>query len=148
MFRFGDKIIKSIDDFPADAFGFVYKTTHKSGKSYIGKKVLYFNKKVKLGKRELLALPPTRGRRVTTKQVVKESDWKTYYGSHAEVKNIIIEEGTDVFNREILHICFNKKQLTYYENKYLFSLGVIEKDEGEKYYNDNISGTFFSKDLL
>ena len=62
MFRFGDKIIKSIDDFPADAFGFVYKTTHKSGKSYIGKKVLYFNKKVKLGKRELLALPPTRGR--------------------------------------------------------------------------------------
>ena len=48
MFRFGDKIIESIDDFPADAFGFVYKTTHKSGKSYIGKKVLYFNRKVKL----------------------------------------------------------------------------------------------------
>ena len=148
MFRFGDKIIKSIDDFPADAFGFVYKTTHKSGKSYIGKKVLYFNRKVKLGKRELLALPPTRGRRVTTKQVTRESDWKDYYGSHTEIKNIIIEEGTDVFNREILHICFNKKSLSYWENKYLFSLGVIEKDEGEKYYNDNISGTFFSKDLL
>ena len=24
MFRFGDKIIESIEDFPADAFGFVY----------------------------------------------------------------------------------------------------------------------------
>ena len=50
MFRFGDKIIESIEDFPAETFGFVYKTTHKSGKSYIGKKVLYFNRKVKLGK--------------------------------------------------------------------------------------------------
>ena len=148
MFEYKGKIIKSIKDFPAETFGFVYQTTHKSGKSYIGKKVLYFNRKVKLGKRELLALPPTRGRRATTKQVVKESDWKDYYGSHVEIKNIIVEEGVDVFTREILHICFNKKSLSYWENKYLFSLGVIEKDEGEKYYNDNISGTFFSKDLL
>mgnify|MGYP003624994119 CR=1 FL=1 len=148
MFKYKDKIIETLDDFPAETFGFVYKTTHKSGKSYIGKKVLYFNRKVKLGKRELLALPLTRGRRATTKQVVKESDWKVYYGSHIEVKNIIIEEGESVFTREILHICSNKKSLSYWENKYLFSLGVIEKDEGEKYYNDNISGTFFSKDLL
>ena len=48
MFRFGDKIIESIEDFPAETFGFVYKTTHKSGKSYIGKKVLYFNQKSKV----------------------------------------------------------------------------------------------------
>jgi hypothetical protein len=146
MFEYKGKIMESIEDFPAEVFGFVYKTTHKSGKAYIGKKVLYFNRKVKLGKRELLALPPSRGRRATTKQVVKESDWKTYYGSHAEIKNIIVEEGVDVFTREILHICFNKKQLTYYENKYLFSLGVIEN--GDKYYNDNIEGRYFSKDLL
>ena len=129
MFKYKDKIIESIEDFPADAFGFVYKTTHKSGKSYIGKKVLYFNRKVKLGKRELLALPITRGRR----------------GSHVEIKNIIVEEGVDVFTREILHICPSKKHLTYYENKYLFSLGVIESDD---YYNDNIEGRYFSKDLL
>ena len=146
MFEYKGKIIKSIKDFPAETFGFVYQTTHKSGKAYIGKKVLYFNRKVKLGKRELLALPPTRGRRATTKQVVKESDWKDYYGSHVEIKNIIVEEGVDVFTREILHICFSKKQLTYYENKYLFSLGVIEN--GDKYYNDNIEGRYFSKDLL
>ena len=145
MFKYKDKIIESIEDFPADTFGFVYKTTHKSGKSYIGKKVLYFNRKVKLGKRELLALPITRGRRATTKQTIKESDWKTYYGSHVEIKNIIVEEGVDVFTREILHICPSKKHLTYYENKYLFSLGVIESDD---YYNDNIEGRYFSKDLL
>ena len=146
MFRYQGSEIKSIDDFPKDAFGFIYKTTNTiSGKSYIGKKVLYFNNKVKLGKKELEALPIVRGRYKTTKQVVKESDWKTYYGSHAEIKNIIVEEGVDVFTREILHICFNKKQLSYFENKYLFSLGVIESDD---YYNDNISGTFYSKDLL
>ena len=88
MFKYKGKIMESIEDFPAETFGFVYQTTHKSGKAYIGKKVLYFNRKVKLGKRELLALPPTRGRRATTKQVVKESDWKDYYGSHMEIKNM------------------------------------------------------------
>ena len=145
MFRYQGSEIKSIDDFPKDAFGFIYKTTNTiSGKSYIGKKVLYFNNKVKLGKKELEALPIVRGRYKTTKQVVKESNWKTYYGSHSEIKNIL-KEGVDVFTREILHICFNKKSLSYWENKYLFSLGVIESDD---YYNDNISGTFYSKDLL
>ena len=146
MFKYKNKLIEVLDDFPTNTFGFVYKTTHTSGKSYIGKKVLYFNRKVKLGKRELLALPTTRGRRATTKQVIKESDWKTYYGSHLEIKNIIIEEGESAFTREILHICYSKKQLTYFENKYLFSLGVIE--DQDKYYNDNIEGRYFSKDLL
>ena len=144
MFKYKDKTIEKIEDFPEGAFGFVYKTTHKSGKSYIGKKVLYFNKKVRLGKRELLSLPITRGRRSTTKQVVRESDWKTYFGSHSTIKNLLKDAGEGDFTREILHICFNKKELTYFENKYLFSLGVLESDE---YYNDNISGTFFSKDL-
>ena len=149
MFRYQGSEIKSIDDFPKDAFGFIYKTTNTiSGKSYIGKKVLYFNNKVKLGKKELEALPIVRGRYKTTKQVVKESNWKTYYGSHSEVKNILKGGKEYEFVREILHICFNKKSLSYWENKYLFSLGVIEKDKGEKYYNDNISGTFYSKDLL
>ena len=34
------------------------------------------------------------------------------------------------------------------EKKTNKSIISIFKDEGEKYYNDNISGTFFSKDLL
>ena len=105
-----------------------------------------FNRKVKLGKKEIAALPIVRGRYKTTKQVVKESDWKTYYGSHSEVKNILKVEGESIFSRNILHICYSKKQLTYYENKYLFSLGVLENPE--KYYNDNIEGRYFSKDLL
>tara|TARA_R110000822_G_scaffold129838_3_gene266236 strand:- start:73 stop:516 length:444 start_codon:yes stop_codon:yes gene_type:complete len=147
MFNYNNNKIENLEDFPKDAFGFIYKVTHTlSGKSYIGKKVLYFNRKVKLGKKEIAALPIVRGRYKTTKQVVKESDWKTYYGSHSEVKNILKVEGESIFSRNILHICYSKKQLTYYENKYLFSLGVLENPE--KYYNDNIEGRYFSKDLL
>ena len=48
------KTIKDISDFPPNSFGFVYVITHlESNKKYIGKKVLYFSKKVKLGKKEL-----------------------------------------------------------------------------------------------
>ena len=43
--------INEITDFPPNTFGFVYVITHiPSGKKYIGKKVLYFNKKVRMGK--------------------------------------------------------------------------------------------------
>mgnify|MGYP001378310479 FL=1 len=46
--------ISSISDFPDNTFGFVYRVVHKpTGKSYIGKKVLYHNRKVKLTKKDL-----------------------------------------------------------------------------------------------
>ena len=45
--------ISTITDFPDNTFGFVYRVVHKpTGKSYIGKKVLYFNRKVKLTKKD------------------------------------------------------------------------------------------------
>ena len=48
---YNGKTIKDITDFPPNTYGFVYKVLHKpSGKTYIGKKILYFTKKVKLGK--------------------------------------------------------------------------------------------------
>jgi len=44
--------IDTITDFPDNTYGFVYRIVHKpTGKSYIGKKVLYYNRKVKLTKR-------------------------------------------------------------------------------------------------
>ena len=126
---------KPLDTIPDEYEGFVYLITNTTtGQKYIGKKLAKFK----------TTKPPLKGKK-NKRRGKKESDWKDYYGSHTEIKNIIIEEGTDVFNREILHICFNKKQLTYYENKYLFSLGVIESND---YYNDNIEGRYFSKDLL
>jgi hypothetical protein len=46
--------INEVTQFPDNTFGFVYRITHTpSGKSYIGKKVLIHNKKVKLTKKDL-----------------------------------------------------------------------------------------------
>ena len=43
--------VTSISDFPDDTYGFVYSITHlPTGKKYIGKKILYFTRKVKLTK--------------------------------------------------------------------------------------------------
>ena len=45
---YNGKEIKDLSDFPPNSFGFVYLITHKpTNKKYIGKKVLYFSKKVK-----------------------------------------------------------------------------------------------------
>ena len=71
--------IEDITQFPNNTYGFVYMVTHKpTGKSYIGKKILYFTKKIKLGKKEIAALEGVVGRRPSYKLAVKESDWRTY----------------------------------------------------------------------
>lgn len=145
MWLYKEKVIEKIEDMPQDAFGFIYITTHKpSGVSYIGKKSLYHNVKRKLTKKEL-AEQTGRGRKPTTQVVQKESDWKTYYGSAKPILEILKQGKHDEFTREILQIVNNKKLLTYYECKYLFTQGVLETPE--KYYNDNILGKFFSKDF-
>ena len=107
----------------------------------IGKKNFFHTTNKKLGKKELLEIPITRGKRPTKKQVVKESDWKTYYGSSTEIKSLPKEE----MLRHVLKLCKTSKQLTYWETKYLFQYNVLEDD---RYINDNILGKFYRKDLI
>lgn len=138
--------IEDITQFPENTFGFVYMTTHKpTGKSYIGKKILQFTKKIKLGKKELAALEGVVGRRPSYKLAVKESDWKTYYGSQKDIKKLITEGKQDEFERTILKCVETKKQLTYFEIKYQMLYEVLEKPD--KWYNDSILGKFFPKDF-
>ena len=81
-----DKEINGISDLPNNAFGFVYQTTHlPTNKKYIGKKSLMYNLKKKLGKKEK-ALWEGKGRPPVYKRILKESDWKNYYGSHGFIK--------------------------------------------------------------
>ena len=142
---YNGKWIDSIEDFPEDTFGFIYITTHEpSGKSYLGKKVLYHNVKKKLTKKELTE-QTGRGRKSTTQVIQKESDWKTYYGSEEFIKQKIKEGKQEEFTREIIHLVPNKKLLTYFECKYQFQLGVLESD---KWLNTNILGKFFTKDFV
>ena len=146
MWLYKEKVINSIEDMPQDTFGFIYIVTHKpSGKSYIGKKSLFHNIKKKLTKKEL-AEQTGPGRKSATKVVVKESDWKTYYGSAKPILELIKGGKQEEFTREILQLVPNKKLLTYYECKYLFKYGVLEYPL--EYFNDNILGKFYTKDFL
>jgi hypothetical protein len=123
-------------------YGYIYVTVHaKTGRSYIGKKAFQHTTTKKLGKKELAEIPVGRGKRPSKKTVVKESDWKTYYGSNTEVKSLPKDE----LKRYVLMLCKTKKQLTYCETKYLFQYNVLEDD---RYINDNILGKFFRKDLI
>ena len=140
------KYFSSLEDFPQDTFGFVYVVTHRpTGIAYIGKKVLYHNVKKKLTKKEL-AEQTGPGRKSATKVVVKESDWKTYFGSAKPIIELIKGGKQEEFTREILQLVPNKKLLTYYECKYLFEYSVLENPKG--YFNDNILGKFYTKDFL
>jgi len=146
MWLYENKVIEKIEDFPENTFGFIYMTTHMpSGISYIGKKSLYHNIKKKFTKKEL-AEQSGPGRKSATKTVLKESDWKTYYGSAKPILGLLKENKHEEFKREIITTATSKKLLTYYECKYLFHYGVLEHPV--EYFNDNILGKFFAKDFL
>jgi hypothetical protein len=143
---YNNKRIKSLEDFPEGTYGFIYITIHEpSGKSYLGKKALHHNFKKKLTKKEL-AEQTGRGRKSTFTLTSKESDWKTYYGSAKPILELLKQGKQKDFVRKILYLAPNKKLLTYYECKYLFQLGVLEKPE--EWINDNILGKFYSKDFV
>ena len=147
MWLYNNKEISLIEDMPIGTYGFIYMTTHIStGVSYIGKKSLFHNVKRKLTKKELAEMPITRGRKVTTEVVQKESDWKTYHGSAKPILELLKTGKQDEFKREILHFVNSKKLLTYYECKYLFKYGVLENPL--EYFNDNILGKFYTKDFI
>jgi hypothetical protein len=144
MWKYNNEEISDINEIPYGAFGFVYEVIHlPSGKRYVGRKQLISVTTKALGKKELAQITDKRASK--KKKVQKESDWKTYYGSHSEIKQLIKEGKQEEFERKILEFAFAPKHLTYLETKYLFSLGVLEN--GDVYFNDNILGKFFRKDI-
>lgn len=146
MWLYKEKKIKSIEEFPETAYGFVYMITNlKNGRIYIGRKCIRNVKNVKLGLKERAALSGV-GRKPRKKRVVSESNWAEYYGSSVTLNEDIVKYGKDNFKREILRICYTKKQCSYYEIKYQFLHGVIENPETS--YNQNVMGRYFKKDLL
>ena len=152
MWLYKNEVIGSIREMPKDTYGFIYQVTHlPSDRKYIGKKVLYFERNVRLGKKELQALKEERkakgigGRTPLKKKVIKESDWKTYYGSQTEIKDLVKNGKESDFEREILKFVDNKKHLTYFECKYLFIYEVLENNK--EFINDNILAKFYSRDF-
>ncbi len=143
---YNSETINDITEFPPNTYGFVYQVKHvPSNKIYIGKKVLFFTRKVKLGKKELEALGTVIGRKPSYKLAVKESDWKTYYGSQKEIKTLLKESKTSDWERSIIKCVPSKKLLTYFEVKYQMLYQVLEKPD--EFFNDNILGKFYTKDF-
>jgi serine/threonine protein kinase len=146
MWTYNNKHMETLSSFPQGTYGFIYRVVHQpTGKAYIGKKVLFHQKKVKLTKKELLEYTHVAGRKPAYKLAMNESDWKTYYGSNKEIMVMLKEGKHDEFKREILCLATSKKLLTYYETKHLFVYSVLEKPD--EFFNDNILGKFFRKDF-
>lgn len=153
MWKYKNKVIRSIDDMPNGTVGFVYEIEHlPTCKKYIGKKSLFSVKNVKIGKRELQRIKEERkangigGRAPSKKQVITEMDWQNYWGSNKTMQELANIHPVEEFRKEILRFVDSKKKLTYYEEKELYARGVIESDN--EYLNDNIAGRFFRKDLI
>jgi hypothetical protein len=121
---------------PEGAVGFVYEMLAiVNGKliRYIGKKNFYADVKTKLGKKEMPA-----DKRLKTYKRVRKVTYQNYYSSNDVLKKAH-KDGITI-RREILHICFDKRELSYYECKYQFTLGVLESEE---FLNGNILGKFY-----
>ena len=120
------------EDTPEEYQGFVYQITDLvTGKKYIGKKFFW--------KPKTLPVTKTRKRRVKTRT---ESDWRSYYGSSREVKELVESQGQDKFKREILKLCKTKGECSYYEAKFQFDFEVLFRDD---YYNELISCKIHSR---
>lgn len=116
-----------------DNYGFVYKITNtQTQKMYIGKKLFWFKKtKMLKGKK---------------KRYLAASDWKTYYGSSIALKKDIDLIGAESFRREIIMLCKNKGECSYYEAKSQFDNAVLLNPE--MYYNDWIICRVHRKHIL
>ena len=98
--------------------GFVYVITDlTNNKKYVGKKGFWSKK----------TLPPLKGKTRKRRSIV-ESDWKIYYGSSDQVKQILQENGEQSFHREILHLCKSKGEMSYLEAKEQFDRRVLLDD--------------------
>jgi len=145
MWLYNNKTIDSLEDFPESTFGYIYRITNlTTGKEYIGKKQLESKTNVKLGKKEKAALPVQRGRTPSKKLVVKESNWKEYWGSCKPLLEDIRKLGESNFKREIIRLCPNKKMLTYWEMAYQVKEDVLLRDT----YNETILSHYYKKDFL
>ncbi len=145
MWLYKNKVINKLEDLPEDTFGFIYKITNKTdGKFYIGKKQIMSQTNVKLGKKELEALPTQRGKKPSKKLVIKESNWVDYMGSNKFLLEDVKNLGENKFMKEIIIICPNKKLLTYWELATQCRYDVLQVNS----YNDNLLGKFYRKDFL
>ena len=106
-----------------DNYGFVYIITNiKTNRKYIGKKFFWTAKRKQVNKKR--------------KTYKIESDWKDYWGSSKHLKSDIEKFGKKEFKREILRLCKNRTECSYYETKYIFDNDALLRED---FYNHWVS---------
>lgn len=152
--KYKGKVIDRISLFPEGCIGFVYKICDDKGKCYIGCKSLWSHTNPKVSeavynkaKASGEAVKKTKNKKLSKKGAVvwefrrvqkKESNWIKYQSSNTELKK------KKNVSKEIIDFAFSKKQLTYKELKWMFHYKVLEAPD---FYNDNILGKFYRRDL-
>ena len=112
-----------IFDDPKDFVGFVYLLLdYETGKKYLGKKFFWSYRKIP-GKRN---------------RVKKESDWRNYYSSCEEIKELVKSGNKNRFHRFILSLHSLERDVNYAEVKAQFEFGVLERPD--VWYNESING--------
>ena len=144
MWTYQNQLIKTKDELPNSEalFGFVYRIDNLTNDmSYIGRKNFNTVRKKKLTKKEM----PTDKRLKTFKKVTKEGAWLTYWGSNKPLLDQVALHGRHLFTREIIALAYTAKQLTILETEALFNHNILRD---KNFYNDNILGKFFRRDLI
>lgn len=109
-----------------NTFGFIYEITNlKNSKKYIGKKQCISRLKRR----------PLKGKK-RNRIDYKESDWKEYTSSSAELNEDIQKYGKENFKFVILRACNNKWELAYFEILEQIKREVLLRDD---YYNGIIN---------
>lgn len=122
-------------DMIEDYIGFVYEVYDTENKmKYIGKKKFWTK----------VTKPPLKGKK-NKRRSVKESDWKSYYGSSDEVKQLVENTGEWRFKRKILRLCKSLGEMSYYEMKEQIDRDVLLKPD--EYYNAFVGGKIHRKHL-
>lgn len=120
-------VIRSHDDLHPDCWAFVYILEFENDLFYIGKKNV----------RTKAKLPPLKGK-ARVRRVEKPMKFLNYTGSSKSI------DGHVLVKKEILYQCSSVKTATYIEAALLFEHDAIFSD---KFLNENILGTFYSKDI-
>jgi len=137
MWQYQNQPIENLEQIPENVLGFIYRITNLiDNRIYIGRKALSSNRKATLTKKEKL-LPENKRKRF--KRVIKETDWKEYWGSSDELKSDIERLGKVNFKREILLFCTTKSDVSFFELHYQIKEDVLFTNS----YNKNILGKFF-----
>ena len=139
MWTYQHKAVNSIKDIPEGVYGFVYIIHADDGGKYIGRKKIWSKRKKRFGKRKIAQMEDKRLKR--WEYIVKENDWLEYTGSNKRFNEHI---QTRTYCKEILRYCYTPKELSYFEEKYLFMYGVLESPI---FFNDNIGGRYFNVDI-